>query len=116
VQGDGEVSQTAIECPMERVEVRLGITRGVVPDMAHAETPAGFITLGFGDTLNPAATSALAGMLLYLENTCDLERPQAMALASLVVDLRVTQVVNGVMGVHAVLPPAAFSVDGKPIP
>jgi acetamidase/formamidase len=30
-------------------------------------------------------------------------RPEALALASVVVDLRVTQVVNQVKGVHAVL-------------
>jgi acetamidase/formamidase len=33
-----------------------------------------------------------------------LERRDALALASLVVDLRVTQIVNAVSGVHAVLP------------
>ncbi len=32
-----------------------------------------------------------------------LERREALALASVVVDLRVTQIVNGVKGVHAVL-------------
>ena len=32
-----------------------------------------------------------------------LERRDALALASVVVDLRVTQLVNGVRGVHAVL-------------
>jgi acetamidase/formamidase len=37
-----------------------------------------------------------------------LERRDALALASVVVDLRVTQVVNGVVGVHAVLPDAAI--------
>jgi acetamidase/formamidase len=33
-----------------------------------------------------------------------LSRLEALALASLVVDLRITQIVNGVCGVHAVLP------------
>jgi acetamidase/formamidase len=37
-----------------------------------------------------------------------LARTSALALASLLVDLRVTQVVNGVRGVHAVLPHAAI--------
>ena len=32
----------------------------------------------------------------------------ALALASLVVDLRITQVVNGVRGVHALLPHGAI--------
>jgi acetamidase/formamidase len=33
----------------------------------------------------------------------ELERREALALASVVVDLRVTQMVNGVRGVHAML-------------
>jgi acetamidase/formamidase len=36
-----------------------------------------------------------------------LARNDALALASLVVDLRVTQIVNGVRGVHALLPNGA---------
>ena len=34
----------------------------------------------------------------------NLSRDDALMLASLVVDLRITQIVNGVVGVHAVLP------------
>ena len=37
-----------------------------------------------------------------------LERRDALALASVVVDLRVTQLVNGVKGVHALLADDAF--------
>ncbi len=38
-----------------------------------------------------------------------LARTDALALASVVVDLRVTQVVNGAVGVHAVLRDDAFA-------
>ena len=38
-----------------------------------------------------------------MERELGLERRDALALASVVADLRVTQVVNGVLGVHAVL-------------
>jgi acetamidase/formamidase len=37
-----------------------------------------------------------------------IDRYEAFALASLVVDLRITQIVNGVRGVHAVLPDNAI--------
>jgi acetamidase/formamidase len=37
----------------------------------------------------------------------------ALALASLIVDLRITQVVNGVCGVHAVLPHGAIRGAGS---
>ena len=42
-------------------------------------------------------------MLELLERELSISRPEALALASVAVDLRVTQVVNQVKGVHAVL-------------
>ncbi len=42
-------------------------------------------------------------MLDLLERERGVERDHALALASVAVDLHVTQVVNGVKGVHAVL-------------
>ncbi len=47
---------------------------------------------------------ALEAMLDLMGERHGLDRGEALALASLVVDLRITQVVNGVQGVHAVLP------------
>ena len=38
-----------------------------------------------------------------------LERKEALAFASLLVDVRVTQIVNGVKGAHAVLRPEALA-------
>jgi acetamidase/formamidase len=108
-QGDGEVSGTAIECPMERVELTFQLHKSAHFSAPCAETPAGYLTFGFGDTLDDATGVALNQMLDHLQRTCSLDRPTALALASLVVDLRITQIVNGVMGVHAVLPPSAFA-------
>jgi acetamidase/formamidase len=42
-------------------------------------------------------------MLDLMQRELEVERTDALALASVVVDLRVTQLVNGVKGVHAVL-------------
>jgi acetamidase/formamidase len=55
-----------------------------------------------------AARIAVEGMLDLMQREHSFEREEAHALASLVVDLRVTQVVNGVLGVHAVLPDDAI--------
>jgi acetamidase/formamidase len=41
-----------------------------------------------------------------------LTRHQALGLASLMVDLRITQMVNGIRGVHAVLPTEAIAELG----
>lgn len=105
-QGDGEVSVTAIECPMEVVALsfRLHDTPLIMP---RARTPDAWITFGFDTSLNEAAFQALEGMLDLMVSTYQLDRRSALALASLCVDLRVTQIVNQVCGVHAVLPFAA---------
>jgi acetamidase/formamidase len=108
VQGDGEVSGTAIECPMERVELTFRLHGGLHLKTPRAQTPAGWMTFGFDADLNEATMIALEAMLDLLGEQYQLARLEALALASLVVDLRVTQIVNGVCGVHAVLPPDAI--------
>jgi acetamidase/formamidase len=108
-QGDGEVSVLALECPMERVE----LTFQLLPDLhlaaPRAETPVGWLTLGLNEDLNEATYLALDTMLdLMIEIEPTLTRAHALALASVIVDLRITQIVNGVRGVHAVLPHGAL--------
>ena len=108
VQGDGEVAGPALECPMDEVRVTLALRPDLRLSMPRAHTPGGWITFGFDEDLNRATYAALNDMLDLMQELHDLDRREAVALASLVVDLRVTQVVNGVRGVHAVLPPGAL--------
>ncbi|GAA5031458.1 acetamidase/formamidase family protein [Actinopolymorpha pittospori] len=105
-QGDGEVSGTAIECGMT-TELRLDLTTDRPLDSVHAETPTSRITFGFDQDLNEAMVAALDAMVDWMRSIFDLDKATALALASTVVDLRVTQVANGVWGVHAVLPNSA---------
>jgi len=102
-QGDGEVSQLAIECPAERVRLALEVHEG--PRLAGpvAWTPGAWLAFGLDEDLNEAAALAVEGMLELMGCEHGFERRDALALASAVVDLRVTQLVNGVRGVHAVL-------------
>jgi acetamidase/formamidase len=102
-QGDGEVSQLAIECPLEQTQLTLELVEGL--DLANpiARIPDAWLTFGFDEDLDEAAAQAVDGMLALMGRELGLERVDALALASLVVDLRVTQIVNGVKGVHAVL-------------
>ena len=103
-QGDGEVSQLAIECPVDRAELTLRVRNDRELRTPIAWTPDAWIALGVDEDLDEAAASAVEGMIELMEREHGLGRRDAVALASLVVDLRVTQVVNGVKGVHAVLP------------
>ena len=102
-QGDGEVSQLAIECPLERAELTLGLSE-LELRTPIAWTPEGWLTFGFDEDLDEAAAIAIDAMLELVGRDHGLERADALALASLVVDVRVTQVVNAVQGIHAVLP------------
>lgn len=108
-QGDGEVSGTAIECPMERCELVVRLHRELRLQAPRAQTPAGWITFGFDADLHEASVLALEGMLDLLQELHDCDRREALVLASVAADLRVTQLVNGVVGAHMILPAGAVS-------
>ncbi|GAA2035835.1 acetamidase/formamidase family protein [Pseudokineococcus marinus] len=115
-QGDGEVSGLAVECPMERVVLEVVLHPGAAPPAPRATTPAGEVRFGVDADLRRATAAALEEVLELLVVRHGLSRTRALALASTVVDLRVTQVVNGVQGVHALLPPGRLlAVGGRPV-
>lgn len=107
-QGDGEISITAIECPMDRVDLTFDLLDDMPLTTPVANTPAGWIALGFHEDLDEALVIALEAMLLLMNRLHGLDRLHALALASVTVDFHITQVVNGVRGVHAVLPHGAI--------
>ncbi|HEV8001488.1 MAG TPA: acetamidase/formamidase family protein [Planctomycetaceae bacterium] len=107
-QGDGEVAGPALACPMERVEVEIHLHRDLHLSMPRAQTPIGWLTFGFHTDVNEAWAQATEDMVRLMSELYDLSAKSALSLASLVVNLRITQVVNGVRGVHAVLPHGAI--------
>jgi acetamidase/formamidase len=100
-QGDGEVSQLAIEAPVERAQLTLSVRDDLPLRNPVAWTPDAWLTFGFDEDLDEAAAQAVDGMLELMAREHALGRREALALASVVVDLRITQMVNGVRGVHA---------------
>jgi acetamidase/formamidase len=101
-QGDGEVAGTAIECPAE-AQLTLDVRDDLDLEWPTARVAGAWLTFGFDEHLGRAARIAVDGMLDLMERERGIARNDALALASVAVDLRVTQVVNGVLGVHAVL-------------
>lgn len=102
VQGDGEVSGTAIEAPT-RAQLTLDLQDEPVLEWPVARLDRAWITLGFDEDISVAGQIALEGMLALMGRELGVSGADGLALASLVVDLRATQVVNGVQGAHAVL-------------
>ncbi|QKS71605.1 acetamidase/formamidase family protein [Paenalkalicoccus suaedae] len=101
LQADGETSGTAIECPTNTtLEVTLHTGTLQAP---MAKTPTEMLFFGFDEDLNLATQQALGSAVTYLEEEYQITRTEAMALSSTVVDLRITQIVNGVKGVHAAI-------------
>ena len=118
-QGDGEVCVTGIEAPMLGV-FRFTLHKGrPIPapqfSVPGALTPRvdgdGFYaTTGVGPDLYAASQDALRAMIEYLTVTRPLSREDAYLLASLCVDLKISEIVDaGQYVVSAVLPLAVFS-------
>jgi acetamidase/formamidase len=102
-QGDGEVSGTAIECPLERARLTLSVRDDLELRMPIARTPDAWLAFGFDEDLDTAARVAVETLLDLMERELQTDRKHALALASVAADVHVTQIVNGAVGVHAVL-------------
>jgi acetamidase/formamidase len=101
-QGDGEVSGTAIECATS-AQVTLELRDEPRVAWPYARLDGAWLTFGFHEHLGTAAKIAVDGMVELMGRKHGLSPDDALALASIVVDLRVTQVANETLGVHAVL-------------
>lgn len=104
VQGDGEVAGPALECPMERVSLTFQVRNDMKINRPRAKTKNGWITMAFHEDLDEAMWLALSDMLDLMAQVYNISRTEAYAYATMVVDLRVTQIVNSSKGVHAFLP------------
>jgi acetamidase/formamidase len=106
-QGDGEVSGTAIETPAQ-ARLTLDVRADLLLEWPIARIDGAWLTFGFDEHLGRAARIAVDGMLSLMGRELGVTGGDARVLASIGVDLRVTQVVNGALGVHAVLRDDAF--------
>ena len=113
-QGDGEAGGTAIECPMQDVLLELNVCKGLLRDMPYAKTADAYIAFGFDEDLTRAAYQALEGIVSILQALYGFARTEALSMSSLVCDLRITQIVNGIRGVHAILPLNAIASIENP--
>ncbi len=102
VQGDGEVCLTAIETGLIGT-FELHLHKGRTLDWPYAETDTHLITMAFDPDLDVCAAVALREMIAAICARTGLSREDAYTLCSLAADLRVTQIVNGNKGVHAML-------------
>ena len=96
-QGDGESGCTAIECPMREVRLTFEVVEEPF-SMLVCNAPCGWITFGFDEDLTAASYEALRNMARLMGQLYGCSFKEALNLCGAVVDLRATQIVNGVRG------------------
>ncbi len=98
-EGDGEVSGTAIEAHVNAT-VQFVLHKGALTRNPMLETPIYWMCHGFNKDLDEAVREATLEMIALLSSKWGITREEAYSLCSVAGDLRVTQVVDGVKGVH----------------
>jgi acetamidase/formamidase len=106
-QGDGEVNQTAIETSL-RGRLQLIVRKDMKLLWPRAETPTHVVTMGTDTSLTVATRVAVQEMVDYLASARGLSKTDAYRLASIAADLRITQLVDGNVGVHMMVPKSIF--------
>ena len=111
LQGDGEVNLTALETAMREVRVQVFLHKQAGWDWPFAETDTHWYALGMHQDLNEAFNITLRNTLDFLERKAGLTRLDAYGLASMALSFRITQVVDGNKGVHAMIPKSLFIAE-----
>ena len=106
-QGNGEVDITAIETSLIG-KLQFIVHKGRTLHWPRAETSTHVITMGCDRDLNAATHIAVREMISYLMEEKKMSQADAYMLCSVAVDVDITQLVDGNVGVHAMLPKSIF--------
>jgi acetamidase/formamidase len=107
-QGDGEVDLTALETSLTG-RLRFVVRKDLHLQWPRAETPTHFIAMGLDKDLTQATRIAVREAIDFLATEKKLSKDDAYMLTSVAVNLHITQLVDGVKGVHAMIPKAIFT-------
>lgn len=107
-QGDGEVDITALETAL-RGTLQLVVRKDMKLTWPRGETRTHWIAMGADSNLTIAAKIAVREAIALLGHVYRLPREDAYQLVSTACDVRITQLVDGTMGVHVMIPKALFT-------
>jgi acetamidase/formamidase len=106
-QGNGEVDITALETSLVG-HFRLIVRKDLHLKMPRAETPTHWIAMGIDSNLTTATKQAVREAIDFLMTVTGLSRDDAYMLTSVSSDVDITQLVDGTLGVHVMIPKAIF--------
>jgi acetamidase/formamidase len=102
-QGDGEVDQTAIETSL-RGRLQLVVRKDMHLTWPRAETPTHFIAMGMDKDLTRATQIAVQEAIDFVAAHRGWSKMEAYRLVSIACDVRITELVDGNVGVHVMIP------------
>lgn len=102
-QGDGEVDQTAIETDLEG-RIQVIVRKDLKLEWPRAESPTHWISMGTDTSLVVATKTAIREMVKLLQEKTGITQVQAYQAASMAADAHITQLVDGNVGVHMMIP------------
>jgi acetamidase/formamidase len=106
-QGNGEVDITALETSLTG-KFKLIVRKDLHLTMPRAETPTHWITMGIDTSLVAATKQAVRQAIDFLVTTKGLTRDDAYMLTSVACDVDITELVDGTLGVHVMIPKSIF--------
>ncbi len=109
-QGNGEVDITALETSLVGT-FRIRVRKDMHLEWPMAETPTHWIAMGMDRDLVRAAKIALSNAIGFLATTKHLSRADAYMLCSVAADMDVTELVDGNVGVHVMIPKRIFTAE-----
>lgn len=107
-QGNGEVDITALETSAIGT-FRLVVRKDLHLTWPRAETPTHWIVMGTDKDLLTATKTAVRQAIDFLSTEKHLSREEAYQLTSVAGDVDITQLVDGNVGVHVLIPKAIFT-------
>src|SRR6516164_2374886 len=102
-QGNGEVDITALETSLVGT-LQFLVQKDTKQKYPRAETPTHYISMGFHHELYPATKIAVREMVDFLMSEKHLTHDEAYMLTSVAGDVSITELVDGNVGVHVMLP------------
>ena len=111
VQGNGESGMTAIETCGLNCTLKFVLHKNKYIDSPQAETPDYFVITGLDEDLNEAAHKAVKNAAAFIAEKNKLKPEQALMLCGAAVDFDITQIVDGVKGVHAMIPKSIINME-----
>lgn len=106
-QGNGEVDITALETSL-RGRLQLIVRKDMKLTWPRAETPTHYIAMGIDKDLTQATKIAVREAIALLQSVKGLGKEDAYMLVSTSCDLSITQLVDGTVGVHVMIPKSLF--------